>query len=134
MGGSIMSVSPQNFSGAGNGGIIGPTNTTTQGGPIAAATTTFTSPGTFTQTFGAPALLDVLVIAGGGGGGQRKGGGGAGELAYLRGEKGVGTSSADYRPGAFAGKRYRAAGGAAYVVGEGQGNQDATASCAFSAA
>ena len=42
----------------------------------------------------------------------------AGELAYLRGEAGRGTSAADFRPGGFAGKRYRAYGGSAYVVGE----------------
>ena len=42
----------------------------------------------------------------------------SGELAYLRGERGVGSSASDFRPGAFAGKRYRAAGGTAYVVGE----------------
>jgi hypothetical protein len=47
-----------------------------------------------------------------------KSAGGAGELAYLRGEKGIGSSASDFRPGAFAGKRYRAAGGTAYVVGE----------------
>jgi len=41
----------------------------------------------------------------------------AGELAYLRGARGSGTSAADFRP-AFAGRKYRAAGGAAYVVGE----------------
>jgi hypothetical protein len=43
---------------------------------------------------------------------------GAGELAYLRGEKGRGSSASDFRPGAFAGRRYRAYGGSAYVVGE----------------
>ena len=42
----------------------------------------------------------------------------SGEIAYLRGEKGRGTSAADFRPGGFAGKRYRAYGGSAYVVGE----------------
>ena len=47
-----------------------------------------------------------------------KSGNTSGELAYLRGEKGIGTSASDFRPGAFAGKRYRAAGGTAYVVGE----------------
>jgi hypothetical protein len=47
-----------------------------------------------------------------------KSAGGGGELAYLRGEKGIGSSASDFRPGAFAGKRYRAAGGTAYVVGE----------------
>jgi len=40
-----------------------------------------------------------------------------GELAYLRGARGSGTSAADFRP-AFTGRKYRAAGGAAYVVGE----------------
>ena len=39
-----------------------------------------------------------------------------GELAYLRGERGTGTSSADFKP-SFGG-RYRAAGGTAYMVGE----------------
>ena len=41
----------------------------------------------------------------------------AGELSYLRGGRGSGTSAADFRP-AFTGRKYRAAGGAAYVVGE----------------
>ncbi len=41
----------------------------------------------------------------------------AGEVSYLRGARGSGTSAADFRP-AFAGRKYRAAGGAAYVVGE----------------
>ena len=41
----------------------------------------------------------------------------AGELSYLRGGRGSGSSAADFRP-AFAGRKYRAAGGAAYVVGE----------------
>ena len=41
----------------------------------------------------------------------------AGEIGYLRGARGSGTSAADFRP-AFAGRKYRAAGGAAYVVGE----------------
>ena len=41
----------------------------------------------------------------------------AGELSYLRGGRGSGTSAADFLP-AFAGRKYRAAGGAAYVVGE----------------
>ena len=41
----------------------------------------------------------------------------AGELAYLRGDRGSGTGAHDFRP-AFAGTRYRATGGAAYVVGE----------------
>lgn len=41
----------------------------------------------------------------------------AGEMSYLRGDRGFGTSARDFRP-AFAGRKYRAAGGAAYVVGE----------------
>ena len=40
----------------------------------------------------------------------------AGELAYLRGEKGIGSNARDFRPGGFAGRKYRAAGG--FVVGE----------------
>ena len=39
-----------------------------------------------------------------------------GELAYLRGERGTGSSASDFRPGGFAGRKYRAAGG--MVVGE----------------
>ena len=39
-----------------------------------------------------------------------------GELAYLRGEKGIGSNARDFRPGGFAGRKYRAAGG--FVVGE----------------
>ena len=39
-----------------------------------------------------------------------------GELAYLRGERGMGSSASDFRP-SFGG-RYRAAGGPAYMVGE----------------
>ena len=43
----------------------------------------------------------------------------AGELAYLRGERGIGSSASDFsRRGAFVGAKYRAVGGAAYVVGE----------------
>jgi len=41
----------------------------------------------------------------------------AGELAYLRGARGSGSGAHDFRP-AFTGRKYRAAGGAAYVVGE----------------
>ena len=43
----------------------------------------------------------------------------AGELAYMRGARGTGTSATDFRP-AFTGAKYRAAGGetAGYVVGE----------------
>ncbi len=42
-----------------------------------------------------------------------------GELAYLRGERGTGSSASDFsRRGAFVGAKYRAVGGAAYVVGE----------------
>ena len=44
------------------------------------------------------------------------GGRAAGELAYMRGARGVGTSASDFTP-SFTG-RYRAAGGAAYIVGE----------------
>ena len=42
-----------------------------------------------------------------------------GELAYMRGARGTGTSATDFRP-AFTGAKYRAAGGetAGYVVGE----------------
>ena len=40
----------------------------------------------------------------------------AGELAYMRGERGSGTGASDFTP-AFSG-RYRATGGAAYMVGE----------------
>ena len=40
----------------------------------------------------------------------------SGELAYLRGERGTGTGSGDFKP-SFGG-RYRAAGGTAYMVGE----------------
>ena len=39
-----------------------------------------------------------------------------GELAYLRGERGTGSSASDFKP-SFGG-RYRAAGGTAYMVGE----------------
>jgi len=47
------------------------------------------------------------------------GGRAGGELAYLRGERGMGTSASDFsRRGAFTGRYHRAAGGAAYVVGE----------------
>ncbi len=41
----------------------------------------------------------------------------AGELAYMRGERGMGSSASDFTP-AFTGYRNRATGGAAYVVGE----------------
>ena len=42
-----------------------------------------------------------------------------GELAYMRGQRGVGSSASDFsRRGAFVGAKYRATGGAAYVVGE----------------
>ena len=41
----------------------------------------------------------------------------AGELSYLRGERGVGRGSGDYTPGGFAGRKYRAAGGP-IIVGE----------------
>jgi hypothetical protein len=42
-----------------------------------------------------------------------------GELSYLRGERGMGTSASDFsRRGAFTGRYHRATGGAAYVVGE----------------
>ena len=62
-----------------NGGIIGVKNTTTLGGPISEITEIFTTPGSFTQTEGAPGDLNVLIVGGGGGAGQRKaGGGGAG--------------------------------------------------------
>ena len=47
------------------------------------------------------------------------GGNAGGELAYMRGERGMGTSASDFsRRGAFVGAKYRAVGGAAYVVGE----------------
>ena len=43
----------------------------------------------------------------------------AGELSYMRGERGMGSSASDFsRRGAFTGAKYRAVGGAAYVVGE----------------
>ena len=45
-----------------------------------------------------------------------RGGNAGGELAYLRGERGMGSSASDFRP-SFGG-RYRAAGGTAYMVGE----------------
>ena len=42
-----------------------------------------------------------------------------GELAYMRGERGMGSSASDFsRRGAFTGRYHRATGGAAYVVGE----------------
>ena len=41
----------------------------------------------------------------------------AGELAYMRGERGVGKGASDFTP-AFTGYRHRATGGAAYMVGE----------------
>jgi len=42
-----------------------------------------------------------------------------GELHYMRGGRGIGSSASDFsRRGAFVGSRYRATGGAAYVVGE----------------
>ena len=47
------------------------------------------------------------------------GGNAGGELAYMRGERGMGTSASNFsRRGAFTGAKYRAVGGAAYVVGE----------------
>jgi hypothetical protein len=47
------------------------------------------------------------------------GGSAGGELAYMRGERGMGTSASNFsRRGAFTGAKYRAVGGAAYVVGE----------------
>jgi len=46
-----------------------------------------------------------------------RGGNVAGELAYMRGERGVGTGASNFTP-AFTGYRHRATGGAAYVVGE----------------
>ena len=59
---------------AGNGGIIGPTNTTSFGKN---KVTEKTTSGTFTTQPGTR-VLDALVIAGGGGGGASGGGGGAG--------------------------------------------------------
>ena len=44
-------------------------------------------------------------------------GGAAGELAYMRGARGTGTSASNFTP-AFMGTKYRATGGAAYTVGE----------------
>ena len=41
----------------------------------------------------------------------------AGELSYMRGERGQGTSASTFTP-AFGGIKYRAAGGAAYMIGE----------------
>ena len=41
----------------------------------------------------------------------------AGELAYMRGERGMGSGASNFTP-AFTGYRHRATGGAAYVVGE----------------
>lgn len=41
-----------------------------------------------------------------------------GELGYMRGERGRGTSASDFTRTAFVGAKYRATGGAAYVVGE----------------
>ena len=41
-----------------------------------------------------------------------------GELGYMRGERGMGSSASDFTRTAFVGARYRATGGAAYVVGE----------------
>ena len=46
--------------------------------------------------------------------GSRQGG----ELGYMRGERGRGSSASDFTRTAFVGARYRATGGAAYVVGE----------------
>ncbi len=40
------------------------------------------------------------------------------ELGYMRGERGMGSSASDFTRTAFVGARYRATGGAAYVVGE----------------
>lgn len=43
----------------------------------------------------------------------------AGELAYMRGEQGQGTSASNFVPGGFAGKKYRAFGGnTGFMVGE----------------
>jgi hypothetical protein len=43
----------------------------------------------------------------------------AGELAYMRGERGQGTSASNFVPGGFAGKQYRAFGGnTGFMVGE----------------
>ena len=41
-----------------------------------------------------------------------------GELSYLRGGRGMGSSASDFTRSAFVGAKYRATGGAAYVVGE----------------
>ena len=41
----------------------------------------------------------------------------AGELSYMRGERGMGRSASTFTP-AFGGIKYRAAGGAAYMIGE----------------
>ena len=47
------------------------------------------------------------------------GGSAGGELSYLRGGRGIGSNASDFsRRGAFTGAKYRAVGGAAYVVGE----------------
>ena len=40
----------------------------------------------------------------------------AGELAYIRGERGSGSGAGDFIPGGFTGRKYRATGG--FVVGE----------------
>lgn len=41
-----------------------------------------------------------------------------GELAYMRGGRGMGESASDFTRHGFVGAKYRAVGGAAYVVGE----------------
>ena len=41
-----------------------------------------------------------------------------GELGYMRGERGMGSSASNFTRTAFVGAKYRATGGAAYVVGE----------------
>ena len=41
-----------------------------------------------------------------------------GELGYMRGARGMGSSASDFTRTAFVGAKYRATGGAAYVVGE----------------
>jgi hypothetical protein len=82
------------------------------------------------------AVISSMSYQGGGGGGGATapskvsigsrsnkvdvaGGRAGGELAYMRGERGIGSSASDFsRRGAFTGRYHRATGGAAYVVGE----------------
>ena len=66
---------------AGNGGVIGPTNTVLPSVSVSENITTFNASGTFTAQSAPPSACgvrtaDILVIAGGGGGATSSGGGG----------------------------------------------------------